>query len=261
MNRLHEQAISAARGERAPREGAGPAPGPAREHAGREPALLLALHRDRAAELEPRQPLRGELPPPRHPRPQGSDRHHPGDHRQPDRLRGGRPLRARPGEADPRARGLLRARPRRRVRSVRAGQRAHRPGRADGRDLRGRAGRTAAARRRSRTVSRPASPSTSTARSPARSRSSGCCRRRPASRTWTASCSTSWPPTPPPPSTARRCTRGSWPKASRGEPRRRRAGGPRRTSGRGTGYARCSPRPRASTWPRAVSTPRPRPCR
>ena len=73
----------AARGERAPREGAGPAPVPAREHPRGEPALFLALHGDRAAELQPRQPVRGELSPPRHPRPQGSDRHHPGDHRQP----------------------------------------------------------------------------------------------------------------------------------------------------------------------------------
>ena len=117
MNRLHEQAISLrAENERHEKE-------QARLQAQLESmpaesaALLDALHRDRAAELQPRQPLRGELSPPRHPRPQGSRRHHPGDHRQP-RSAPRRPASSSsmPSDADPRSSWPPSGSPPRRVR-------------------------------------------------------------------------------------------------------------------------------------------------
>ena len=78
------------------------------ERAGPGPDLRDPIGRGRAAELQPRQPLRGELSAPRHPGPQGSDRGHPGDHRQPHRVGGGRALRAGAGHADAQAHRLLR---------------------------------------------------------------------------------------------------------------------------------------------------------
>src|SRR5436309_11415881 len=65
-----------------------------------DPSLLVALRGDRASELEPGQPLRGELSAARDPGPAGGDRHHQGDHREPGGVGGGGAVRAGSWEAE-----------------------------------------------------------------------------------------------------------------------------------------------------------------
>ena len=76
---------AAARADRPPHRREPPHPAALPRGRGREQGLRQPLHRDRRAEQQPGQPLRGQLPAPLHARLPRSHPDRPGDHHQPDR--------------------------------------------------------------------------------------------------------------------------------------------------------------------------------
>ena len=175
---------------RRPRARAGGAPGrdggALPEGRGGEQGVRRPLHRDRGAEQQPGQPLRGLLPAPLHARLQGGRPHRPGDRHQPDRRRGLPHLH---GQREDRAARAARApRARRRRPALAIGEGLIGKAAAHGRELlRGEGGAPRAHAVRPAHRRHPAEDQGQ--RDRRRSRSTSCWSRRRPSPPWTTSCS------------------------------------------------------------------------